>query len=319
MNISPTRLTCYRFAITALMACLCSAVAQAQNTSLAQQEKQWQSCEAAHYTGPREGRRNYTLDNYLWVVTPEFAKRYCMPESVVSKELKGAEAIAFRMVDGADMDRCGVDDQGQHHCTKQSMGRFEIYLPQSLNLPASNPDVRFYEDRRNTSEWLFSGNQDRVSRSQRYIKGQYTLPPGTVPRFKKPFDMVDRGYWFGLWFMPKGLLPWPSSALFEVGFREAVVPGMDMLILENNLGMQFGFELNHYKDNKIEPGDPSGRYVIVMHKRDNDTINKKDKRIPEDFEHAIYLPHTFAMQVRDTAMKSGASNFTDFIKTFQQR
>ena len=319
MNISTTRLARYRFVITALMACLCSAVVQAQNTSLAQQEKQWQSCEAAHYSGPREGRRNYTLDNYLWVVTPEFAKRYCMPESMVSKELKGAEAIAFRMVDGADMDRCGVDNQGQHHCTKQSMGRFEIYLLQSLTMPASNPAVRFYENRRNTSEWLFSGNQDRVSRSQRYIKGQYTLPPGTMPRFKKPFDMVDRGYWFGLWFMPKGPLPWPSSALFEVGFREAVLPGMDMLILENNLGMDFGSELNHYKANKIEPGDPSGRYVIVMHKRDNDTINKKDKRIPEDFEHAIYLPHAFAMQVRDTAMKSGASNFTDFIKTFQQR
>jgi hypothetical protein len=319
MNISPTHLLRYRFAIAALMVCLCSAVAQAQNTSLAQQEKQWQSCEAAHYTGPREGRRNYTLDNYLWVVTPEFAKRYCMPESMVSKELKGAEAIAFRMVDGADMDRCGVDDQGQHHCTKQSMGRFEIYLPQSLKLPASNPDVRFYEDRRNTSEWLFSGNQDRVSRSQRYIKGKYTPPPGTVPRFANLFGHPDRGYVFGFWFMPKGPLPWPTGSLFEVGFREAVVPGMDMLILEDNIGVRFGSELNHYKANKVEPGDPSGRYVIVMHKRDNDTINKKDKRIPEDFEHAIYLPHVFAMQVRDTAMKSGASNFTDFIKTFQQR
>ena len=93
-------------------------VASAQ--TLAEKEKQWESCEAAHYVGPREGRRNYTLDNYLWVVTPEFARRYCMPEHMVSAELQGAEAIAFRMVDGADMDRCGVDDRGQHHCTRQS-------------------------------------------------------------------------------------------------------------------------------------------------------------------------------------------------------
>ncbi len=301
----------------------CTALAFAPNTvqaqTLAEKEKQWQSCEAAHYTGPREGRRNYTLDNYLWVVSPEFAKRYCMPESMVSSELKGAEAIAFRMVDGADMDRCGVDDQGQHHCTRQSMGRFEIYLPQTLKLPASYPDVRFYDSRRNTSEWLFSGNQERVSRSQRYIKGQYTPPPGTVPRFANMFGHPDRGYVFGLWFMPQGALPWPTGSLFEVGFRQSVVPGMDMVILENTLGTRFGFELNHYKANMIEPGELTGRYVIVMHKRDIATVNKDDKRIPKDFEHVIYLPHAFAMQVRDSAMKSGASNFTDFINTFQKR
>jgi hypothetical protein len=287
-----------------VLAWLANTSAQAQ--TLAEKEKQWQSCEAAHYTGPREGRRNYTLDNYLWVVTPEFAQTYCMPESMVSTELKGAQAIAFRMADGADMERCGVDDQGKHHCTRQSTGRFEIYLPQSLKLPAANPDVRFYENRRNTSEWLFSGNQDRVSRSQRYIKGQYTPPPGTVPRFRNIFGHPDHGHGFGLWFMPKGQLPWPTSSLWEVGFRESVAPGVDMVILENTLGMDFGFELKHYKASKIEPGDPSGRYVIVMHKRDAETASKKDKRVPQDFDHVIYLPHAFAMQVRDTAMKSGA-------------
>jgi len=301
----------------------CTAMAFAPNTvqaqSLAEKEKQWQSCEAAHYTGPREGRRNYTLDNYLWVVTPEFAKRYCMPESMVSNELKGAEAIAFRMVDGADMDRCGVDDQGKHHCTRQSMARLEIYLPQSLKLPSANPDVRFYENRRDTTEWLFSGNQERVSRSQRYIKGQYTPPPGTVPRFRNSFGHPDRGLLFGLVFFHKSSekVKWPTAPLWEVGFRESAVPSMDMVILENNLGMQFGFEFKHYKANKIEPGDPSGRYAIVLDKRHEQ--RKDTERRADDYAHVIYLPHAFAMQVRDTAMKSGASNFTDFINTFQKR
>jgi hypothetical protein len=294
-------------------------VAFAQAQTLAEKEKQWQSCEAAHYTGPREGRRNYTLDNYLWVVTPEFAKRYCMPESMVSSELKGAEAIAFRMTDGADMDRCGVDEQGRHHCTRQSMARFEIYLAQTLKLPAANPDVRFYENRRDTSEWLFSGNQERVSRSLRYSKGQYIPPPGTVPRFGTMYRSGDGGHRFGLWFMPKGSHPWPSGSLWEVGFRESVVLGMDMLILGNTLGIDFGSELKHYEANKITPGDPFGRYVIVMHKRDEITRNKQDKRIPQDFEHVIYLPHAFGMQVREAAMKSGASNFKDMLNVFQVR
>ena len=294
------------------------ALAQAPK-SLAAREKEWQSCELAHYTGPREGRRSYVVDNYLWVVTPEFARRYCMPETMVSPDLKGAEAIAFRMADGADMDRCRVDDQGRHQCTRQSMARFEIYLSQNLNLPAANPDVRFFENRRNTSEWLFSGNQERVSRSQRYKRGDYSPPSGSIPRYGNAFAHPDGGYRFGLWHAPKGVLPWPVGPLWEVGFRESVVPRVDMLILENNLGLDFGFEMKHYQAHKIEPGDPGGRYVIVMHKRDIATQNKEFKLIPSDFEHVIYLPHQFAMQMRDMAMKSGASNFLNFIDVFGNR
>jgi hypothetical protein len=290
------------------------------SVTLAEKEKQWQSCDAAHYTGPREGRRNYTLDNYLWAVTPEFAKRYCMPESMVSSELKGAEAIAFRMTDGADMDRCGVNDQGQHHCTKQSRARFEIYLSQSLNLPAANPDVRFYESRRNTSEWLIEDHTPiQKDKSYLYGKGQYTPPPGTVPRFGTMYRTGDGGHRFGLVYLHASSknVKWPTAPLWEVGFREAVVPGMDMLILENNLGVDFGFELKHYDAHKIKPGNPSGRYAIVMDKRHEQ--RKDTERRAEDYAHVIYLPHGFAMQMRDTAMKSGASTFSDFINTFQKR
>lgn len=290
----------------------------AQSQTLAEKEKQWQSCEAAHYNGPREGRRQYTLDNYIWVVTPDFAKRYCMPEHMVSSELKGAEAIAFRMVDGADMDRCRVDDQGKHHCSKQSRARFEIYLPQNLNLPAANPSVRFYENRRDTSAWNLSDHTPiSQSKSNLYHKGLYTPPPGTVPRFRNIFAHPDPGHNFGLVFFHRTSekVKWPTAPLWEVGFRESATPGMDMLILENNLGFNYGAELMHYKANKIEPGDTAGRYAIVMDKRNEQ--RKDSDRIPADYVHVIYLPHSFAMQVRDTAMKSG-SNVIDFIQTLQK-
>ena len=87
--------------------------------------------------------------------------------------------------------------------------------------------------------------------------------------------------------------------------------------MENNLGMHFGFELKHYKANKIEPGDTSGRYAIVLDKRHEQ--RKDTERSADDYAHVIYLPHAFAMQVRETAMKGGASNFIDFINTFQKR
>ena len=43
--------------------------------TLVEQEKQWQSCEAAHYTGPREGRRNYTPQATLRSCTSKVARR----------------------------------------------------------------------------------------------------------------------------------------------------------------------------------------------------------------------------------------------------
>jgi hypothetical protein len=281
--------------------------------TLAEKEKQWRSCELGHYSGPREGRRNYIVDNYIWVVTPEFAKRYCMPEHMVSRDLKGAEAIAFRMVDGADMDACRVDDEGQHNCVRQSRARFEIYLSQSLKLPASNPDVRFYDNRRNTSEWVFSRNKERISRSQRYKKGQYTPPPGTVPRFANLFGEPDSGYTFGLLYQAPGSIPWPTSSLFEVGYSQTVFSGVDLLILEDVLNWGYVRELRFFKAIKADPSDPQGRYLIVMDKRDNETREKRDKRVPEDFEHVIYLPKAFGMQVREVSMKTGNGSLTELI------
>jgi hypothetical protein len=287
--------------------------------TLAAQEKQWQSCEGGYYTGPRQGRRNYSNDKYLWVVTPEFAKRFCMPENTVSSELKGAEAIAFRMVDGADDDRCGVDDDGKVNCSENSKTRFEIYLPQSLNLPAANPGVKFFEGGRTTSDWHIV-EKERGQRAQAYRKGTYQPPNGEIPHFRNAYVHPDPGHLFGLIYAHAGKGRWPVSPLWEVGFRGDWVTGMDMLILEAQLGIRFAWELDHYKAEKLVPGTPDGQYLIVMDKRDSQSGGKKswEKSIPQDHAHVIYLPHEFAQKVRQASMRQGG-NWLDFVKTLQQR
>lgn len=293
--------------------------AQAQPVpALAAQEKQWQSCEGGYYTGSRQGRRNYSNDKYLWVVTPEFAKRFCMPENMVSKELKGAEAIAFRMVDGADSDRCGVDDDGKANCSENSVARFEIYLPQSLNLPAAHPEVRFFEGGRTTSSWHITPNTPLTqSKHVLYPKGQYQIPPGEMPRFRNPYSHPDPGHRFALIYAHEGKDRWPVAPLWEVGFRGDWIQGIDMLILEEQLGIRFAWELDHYKAEKLVPGTPDGQYVIVM-KKPNDFRDVKEKNIASDYAHVINLPHEFAQHVRQASMRRGG-NWLDFIKTLQQR
>lgn len=290
---------------------------------LAAQEKQWQSCEGGYYTGPRLGRRNYSNDKYLWVVTPEFAKRFCMPENMVSKELKGAEAIAFRMVDDGDNERCGVDDDGKVNCSENSKARFEIYLPQSLNLPAANPGVKFFYGEYKDSEMNISshrgqtGVEEKASRSNRYKKGEYKLPEGRTNHFANPYAHPDPGHRFALIYAHEGKGRWPVAPLWEVGFRGDWIQGMDMLILEEQLGIRFAWELDHYKAEKLIPGTPDGQYLIVMKKR-NDFRDVKEKNLASDYAHVINIPHEFAQQVRQASMRRGG-NWLDFVKSMQQR
>jgi hypothetical protein len=43
-------------------------------------------------------RGTYTKDTHVWVYTSKFAKRFGMPQEWVDDELKGAEALAYRVV-----------------------------------------------------------------------------------------------------------------------------------------------------------------------------------------------------------------------------
>ena len=300
-----------------------AAVAQSipSASNAAAQEKQWQNCEGGYYTGPRQGRRNYSNDKYLWTVTPEFAKRFCMPEHMVSPELKGAEAIAFRMVDGADLDRCAVDDEGKATCSENSKGRFEIYLPQTLNLPAANPNVKYFNGEYKDSEMHISsrpgqtGVEEKASRGMRYRKGEYKLPDGRTNHFANPYAHPDPGHRFALIYAHEGKGRWPVGPLWEVGFRGNWIQGMDMLILEEQLGMGYSRYLNVEKANSH--GYAEWQPIIVMDQR-NDNRKDGEKRIPDDYAHIIYLPKSFANQVRQASLHRNGS-WLDFIKTMQQR
>lgn len=323
MNIVKNLLTRSLACITLLLLSSQLATSFAQVLSgqaLATQEKEWQSCEGGYYTGPRQGRRNFTNDKYLWVVTPQFAKRFCMPEHLVSNDLKGAEAIAFRMVDGADMDMCGVDDDGKANCSENSKGRFEIYLSQSLNLPAANPEVKFFDGARTTSDWHLSGIKERINRSNRYAKGEYTIPPGEIPHFRNAYVHPDPGHLFFMLYAHEGKGRWPIAGLWEVGFRKDWIQGMDMLILEDTLGIGFAWEKDFYDSWKLPQGTRDGQYLIVMDKADSQSGGKRlsEKTIPQDHAHVIYLPHEFGQLVRQAAMRRGGS-WLDFVKSMQQR
>lgn len=127
-------------AISALL--LAVLPARAQDTSETKPLKEvevrakYQNCPEGYYSGPRPGKRRYTKDEYLWVVTPEFAAAYCMPPEFIDKELQGAEAIAYKPVqEGAE--NCGFGGN-REACGRRTAHGFEIYYKSSLKLPSAS-------------------------------------------------------------------------------------------------------------------------------------------------------------------------------------
>lgn len=280
----------------------------------AEQEKCWQSCPDGYYDGPRPGRRSYSHDRYLWVVTPEFARRFCMPEHMVDSELKGAEAIAFKRVPSEDgHDRCVVEN-GQTRCGEDNVGRFEIYLRNDLKLPAAQPEVRYYEGGRNHSAMHLS-RRNVVSICPQYERGNYKPDAGWVPRFSRFCAFPDPGYGFAL------ISTWHKRAahsivgsLWEVGWRGEVAPGFDLLVLEaRGLGGEIDFLARHPRVGEWGGMD---RFSIVLADYRRGAKPHDEKRFPEDYEHIIYLPPRFMSQVKASLEATGG--WKDFIRTFRQ-
>jgi hypothetical protein len=81
----------------AALACLLPGWAHA---ATAEEEARMKRCPEGHYQGPGTGASRFYQDPYIWFVTRDFAKRYCMPESYIDDNLKGALALAVRLRQG---------------------------------------------------------------------------------------------------------------------------------------------------------------------------------------------------------------------------
>ncbi len=254
-----------------------------------------ESCQDGYYTGAREGRKNFSNDKYIWVVTPEFAKRFCMPPEFVDEELKGAEAIAFKMsTRTGGIDRCAIID-GEKKCSGDKELRFDIFLRSDLNLPAANPEVKFFDGSWDNAGWhIASGrNNERGTRAQRYRKGEYQLPPGKMPHFGNPYFHPDRGNYFILIDVYQGEGNNALVGLDEWRYEAEWAEGIDLLTLQ---GSEAGYGFQHSKN--FLPG--THMFAIVENKRFRDKMGWEGK-VPEDFAHTIWLPKVFYEKVKAAA------------------
>lgn len=81
----------------------------------------------------------FVRDPFIWAYSAEFARKHRMPEQWIEPELKGAQAVAWRMTTVAPL-RCGLAGR-QDKCWPQLDCQMDLYFATKANLPWNYPAI----------------------------------------------------------------------------------------------------------------------------------------------------------------------------------
>ena len=269
-----------------------SSIAQTSLTNTEIKEK-YQNCSDGYYSGPRPGKTHYTKDEYLWVVSPEFASKYCMPPEFVDKNLKGAEAVAFHLLQEGS-EQCGFGGN-KENCSRRIAPGFEIYYKKELKLPAIS-DTKYSAG----ALYMFPLSKHLLSNNLPYNATRKDI--GSSWRNERPgFQDKFKPSSFGLVGVKGDRVVWPVTALREFMYIEDLLPGYNFISLEGNIG---GFT-----NPRMEKLD-ARKFVLVLRKPE---APGSDGRLLSEFAHVIELPEWFTEKVRD-ADKLGSAEWRQLIQ-----
>ena len=123
-------------------------------------------------------RGTYRKDTNVWVYTSAFAKRFGMPQQWIDNDLKGAEALAYRL----DLDvygtKCGYFSDVES-CRPSTACVVDMYIDDKANLPWNNKAryANMYGRKSNALLWPQDPNDKpaylyrRTKRGQQYKMG----------------------------------------------------------------------------------------------------------------------------------------------------
>ncbi len=139
---------------------LCAAAASAilmalpARAATAAEEARMKQCPEGDYGGPGTGATRFYQDPYVWFVSRDFARRFCMPERFVDDTLTGALAVAVRLKP-EEFALCGMFMARSDQCSAKQRLRMDVYIDNTkANIPKADPSVRFYMEKPHSSGWL---------------------------------------------------------------------------------------------------------------------------------------------------------------------
>jgi hypothetical protein len=255
-------------------------------------------CPDGEYRGPEAGKASYVKDEFTWFVTRDFAKLFCMPESFVDEQLKGAEAIAWR-VKPSEEAFCTLRD-GKETCTRKALFELDLYFKAGLELPKSHPEVGAYwsdTQQFSSSGSMISNHQSNINSYGRH-KGTYKDPAGGVPPFFAfgGLEEKSRVSFLYLRVMPQGTLH-VSTNLVELFYRAAWVDGIDLVSLRSSTALGLGTI-----EDPRNPNRDIRKFAIGVIRRADlpsggmDDYSRLTRR---DYPHVIDLPDRLGALISD--------------------
>lgn len=245
----------------------------------AELKTRYQNCPLGNYAGYRPGKARYVKDRYIWAVTPAFAKTHCMPPEFVSEELKGAEAVAFKLVPGGFGENCGFGGKAEV-CSQGVDLRFEIYISRDVKLPVKN-EVDFTAPSRahRFDSYSLIGHSPLV---QKLGRERFQANPAawTLDRFETNA--------FGLAGIQDDKVVWPITTLYLDEYRGKLYDGnIDFIALQGSTG--------NFRNARMEKLNIR-EFVIVMRGL-GDRSSSTDRSLAE-FAHIIRLPVAMSDLIR---------------------
>lgn len=253
--------------------------------SMTEIKARYQNCELGYYHGAKPGKVRYVKDRYIRAVTPEFARKFCMPQEFVSNELKDAESVAFKLAPGGFGENCGFGGKSEF-CAQGVDLRFEIYISRDVKLPVKN-EVDFTAPRHGYYSYSLIGHSKRIEEisDERAKSGQRAI---------RSLDRFETNA-FGLAGIQGNKVVWPLTTLYLDEYRGKLYDGsIDYIAVQGQTG---NFKNHRMLKEGIQ--DFSIQMLNLGHKGNVDGLNL------EKFAHVIYLPRAFAAQVQAMDLGEG--------------
>ncbi len=199
-----------------------------------------------------------------------------MPPQFVSNELRGVEAIAYKMQDNPDEERCARSEQIET-CIRGSEHHFEIYY-KSGAIPKLRPG-RYQHIAHLPSAMLITENLDVSTKKIRETRAN------PVPGAMSLFATTQ----FGLQSVQNGKIAWPLGSLYSKIYYEEAIGQLDYLLLEGAAGFS-----------RLEGWKRSGaqKFVITSRRVPDPKSDKIDAKLAlEDYALIIELPQSLVDQI----------------------
>lgn len=281
------------------------------------EEERAKRCPDGHYSGPHEGARRFYQDPYAWVVSREFAERFCMPESYIDDTLKGALALAVR-IKPEEFTYCDLV-VGPGQCPPNQKLVIDVYIDnQSVSLPKADPSVSYYSGRVENSGALIEAE---ITKNQRRRNGDVIEMEGERRPFHPSGHSAADGSVIFRYLSVRNGWAHDAGGFAEGFYRRDWAKGIDLMTLDGyrlghhgllNMG---GVEQSRRMEDLVqfhEEGDllnPAQQWAIGVVKAkeylDQHKSNAGRIRFPSGFDHVIFLPQEVARMIHRYDQRQG--------------